>query len=99
VKDLNFSKSSLKVGLSNGKMTLSDVNFISDQLSGKAEGNIEISEDLKKSMGNLTLKWKLEKSDAVLSSLLGPMLVNNCPSPDSEGFCTRRYQRLSELGL
>lgn len=99
IKDLSFSKSSLKVNLNNGKLSFSDVNFLSQQLSGKVEGNLELTDDIRKSVGNITLKWKIEKSDAVLSSLFGPMMANNCPSPDSDGFCTRRILRVSDLGI
>jgi hypothetical protein len=99
LKDLTFSKAVLKVSLAKGKFTINDAALISPQLAGKAEGSMDIAEDLRKSVGNLTFKWKIEKSDAVMSSLLGQIVANNCPSPDSEGFCTRRVQRMSDLGM
>ncbi|MDB5036887.1 MAG: Type secretion system protein GspN [Bacteriovoracaceae bacterium] len=99
VKDLNFTKAVIKVDLSGGRLKFQDVNFSSQQLSGKVEGEMELSEDLKKSVGNVSLKWKVEKSDAVLSSLFGPVIANTCPNPDNEGFCTKKIQRFTDLNF
>ncbi len=99
IRDLAFSKSNIKVQLNRGRLTFSDVAFIAQQVSGKIEGNLEIGEDIKKSLGNISLKWKVEKSDAVLKSPLGMAISSICPSPDSDGFCTRKYTRLSEMGI
>lgn len=98
-KDLQFSKSNLKVLLSRGKLSFSDVSFLAQALSAKVEGQMELAEDLKKSMGALSIKWKVEKSDAMMASILGRVLATTCPSPDSEGFCTKRISRFSELGM
>ncbi len=98
LKDLVFSKANIKAELKNGKLTFNDFSLISPQVSLKVEGGLDIQNEFMKSTGPFTVKWKIEKSDALISSPMGAALANaNCPSQDTEGFCTKRYQRVSEL--
>lgn len=98
VQGLDFSKSLIKANLSAGKLSISEAAFISDHLSGKAEGSIELAEVIAQSTANLTLKWQVKRSDALMSSQFGALIaMAPCPSPDSEGFCTRKINRLSDL--
>ncbi len=97
LKTVAFSKSVIKAELKSGKLTIGDLEMVSPEIAFKAEGGFEFQEDLPKSVGPLTLKWKLTKSDALLSSPLGSLQANNCPNEDAKGFCNLRYQRLQEL--
>ena len=98
VQGLDFSKSVVKANLSGGKLTISEAAFLSDHISGKAEGSIDLAETLNQSAGNLTLKWQVKRSDAIMSAPLGMAIASApCPNPDSEGFCTRKISRFSDL--
>lgn len=98
LKEMTFSKAVIKIELKGGKINFTDVSFLSDHLSGKIDGSLDLQDDLFKSTGGMNLKWKIQKSDALLSSPIGRILTQlPCPNPDSEGFCTRRISRLGEL--
>jgi len=98
VQGLDFSKSILKANLSGGKLSISEAAFLSDHLSGKVEGSLELAEVFSQSSGNLTLKWLVKRSDALMASPIGSLLATSpCPNPDSEGFCTRKVNRISDL--
>lgn len=98
--ELSFTKSAVKATLNAGKLNISEANFISSQLSGKAEGTAQLDEPLSKSIPNITVKWKVEKSDALRSTPWGKLLTEApCPSPDSDSFCTKRIARMSDLSF
>ncbi len=98
LKELPFKKAVLKANISAGKLSFSDVSFLSDHLSGKVEGNVELNPEFSKSAPNFTLKWSVQRSDALLSSPFGQILANApCPNRDSEGFCNRRISRMEDL--
>ncbi|MBN8555980.1 MAG: type II secretion system protein GspN [Deltaproteobacteria bacterium] len=100
LKNLVFSKADIKANLNLGKLTFTDTAFLSPHLSGKVDGQADLQDDLAKSTASLNLKWKVQRSDAMQSSMLGAILLAApCPSPDSEGFCTRRINRLADLGI
>ena len=100
LKTLAFSKADMKANLQAGKLSIAEAAFLSPHLSAKVEGQADLQDDLSKSTANLSLKWKVQRSDAMQSSMLGAILLAApCPSPDSEGFCTRRITRISELGI
>jgi len=100
LKDLPFSKATIKATSSAGKLTISDISFISDHLSGKVEGSMDLNDDLALSTPNLSLKWNVQKSDALLSTPVGSFLASSpCPSPDSQGFCSRRVTRMQDFKL
>lgn len=98
LKDLTFSKATAKASITGGKLTIVDTQFLSDHLSAKVDGQMDLQDEIAKSAGSISLKWKVSKSDALLSTPIGQMLAHSpCPSPDTEGFCTRKIQRLSEM--
>jgi hypothetical protein len=98
LQGLTFTKSSLSADLKKGKMKFTNIDFASDHVSGKMEGDMTLKEDIKKSSGSVFLKWKVTKSDAILSSPIGGALVNApCPRPDVDGYCTRRITRFMDL--
>jgi type II secretion system protein N len=100
LSELAFTKAALRAELSSGKLNILDAALLSQHLSGKVEGQSDLQEDFFKSSANLSLKWKIQKSDALMSSGLGALIGSlPCPSPDSEGFCTRKITRLAELGI
>ncbi len=97
-KELSFSKAALKAEINAGKLTIKDIAFLSEPLSGKLDGQLDLQSDLSRSSGNLILKWKIQKTDALMKALYGQILANiPCPAPDSEGFCTKRFVRLGDL--
>lgn len=99
LSELKFSKASLSADLKEGKLLTKDIEAVSAMVSGKVEGDMALDEDLMKSKGDLRLKWKVEESDALLSSPFGQVILNApCPSPDSNRFCTKRVTRLDQLG-
>lgn len=97
--ELNFQIAQAKAGLEDGVLDIQEIAFIAPEMGGKVNGSLKLDEEnMMDSSGELTLKWKFQKSDALLNSLLGPQLLNGpCPSPDSQGFCTRKINRLSEV--
>ncbi len=99
LKELNFSKSNIKAELNAGKLQIQDLAFLSKEISGKVEGAVDLSTgDFNKATPNLTLKWQIVKSDALMASYLGQALVAApCPSPDEQGFCTRRINRMQDF--
>jgi len=98
VQGLDFSKSVIKANLSGGKLTISEAAFLSDHISGKAEGSVDLAESISQSTANLTLKWQVKRSDAIMSAPLGMAIASApCPNADSEGFCTRKISRFSDL--
>lgn len=100
LKELNFTKATLKGNLSAGKFTTSDIALLSEHLSGKAEGSIELNEEFMKSLPNLTLKWKVARSDAIMSTPIGSILANSpCPSPDAENFCAKKITRMQDFSM
>lgn len=99
LKGLNFSKSAIKASLEGGRLSIKDAAFLSDTISGKAEGSIDLLDDLMKSSAALTLKWKIQKTGALLSAPMGQVLANfPCPNADSDGFCSKKVNRLADLG-
>lgn len=98
LRELRISPAVVDIELTGGNLNLKEVAFISTDLAAKAEGSLKLEAELQNSTGNLLLKWKVQRSDALLSSPIGSQLLNTpCPSPDSQGFCTRRVTRLSEI--
>lgn len=98
LQELKFNTAELKANLSNGKLKIESAQFLSNELSGKAAGELELQEAIMDSTGDLSLKWKIVRSTALQSSLLGPQLLQApCPSQDSDGFCTKKINRLSEI--
>jgi type II secretion system protein N len=94
LNELSFKTSEVRAALSSGTVTISSAQFLSEHLSGKAEGTLSVGETWAESTPNIMLKWKVTRSDALMSSFIGSQLVNApCPTPDSEGFCTQRLQR------
>lgn len=100
LKDLPFKRSVLKAVMSAGKISITEVAFLSDHVSGKVEGGADLKDPLAQSMLNLTLKWQIQKSDALLASTFGPLLASApCPNQDAQGFCARKVTRIQELGM
>lgn len=97
LRELEFSKAAANIQLTDGNLVFNDVAFLSSELSGKIEGNMQLAQPLGDSSGDLQLKWRVKRSDAILSSDFGPGLLAFCPSPDAQGFCTQRLSRLSNL--
>lgn len=98
LKDLAFTKGTIKADLKSGKLTIGDISVLSPEVSLKIEGSLDLKEEILKSAGPITIKWKIQKSDALMGSPMGSSLANfACPSQDSEGFCSKKYQRLSEI--
>lgn len=96
--EITFERSVIELELDNGRVDFTEIALISDDISGKVEGHLELAEDFINSSGNIALKWKIRESDALRSGPMGMQLLNMpCPNPDDEGFCTHRYRRLSDL--
>lgn len=100
LKELPFSKATIKATSSAGKLTVSDISFLSDHLSGKVEGGMDLNDELGLSTPNLTLKWNVQKSDALLSTPVGTFLASApCPNPDAQGFCSKRVTRMQDFQM
>lgn len=99
LKEVNFQTAQAIADLANGRLTIKSLAFLSDPISAKIDGSLELKDqNIRQSTGNLTFKWKIQKSDALLGSSIGILISNlPCPNADAEGFCTRRLTRLQEL--
>jgi type II secretion system protein N len=100
LKGLDFNKSAIRANLEGGRLSIKDASFLSDVLSGKAEGSIDLLDDVMKSAAALTLKWKIQKNNALMNAPIGQLLANfPCPNADSDGFCSKKINRLADLSL
>lgn len=98
LKGLDFSKAAIKANLEGGRMSIKDAAFLSEVLSGKAEGSIDLLDDVMKSSAALTLKWKIQKTGAMMNAPMGQVLSSlPCPNSDSDGFCSRKINRMADL--
>jgi hypothetical protein len=98
LKELPFKRAVIKATSSAGKLNFTNVEFLSDHLSGKVEGSMDLNDEFSKSIPNVLLKWSVQKSDALMSSPIGSFLANSpCPSPDAQGFCSRRITRMQDF--
>jgi|GEM_PF-3896254 len=98
LSELKFTNAKIDLEMKDSQLKVNSLQFLSSSLSGKLEGDLNLNPSVLDSSGNLVMKWKVQKSDALMGSLLGPQLLNApCPSPDNQGFCTRRITKLSEF--
>jgi type II secretion system protein N len=97
--ELKFDESTADLELDEGLLRINKLDLVSKHLSAKISGEMQLQENIADSQGDLLFKWKIQKSDALLTSMFGPTLANtDCPSPDDQGFCTRSISRFSEIG-
>lgn len=96
--EINFKPTKIDLDLQKGVLNFKEASISSEFLSGKLEGQWNMTENLAESNGDLLLKWKIQSSDAMRNSFVGQMLLNApCPSPDALGFCTRRITRIVDF--
>jgi len=82
-----------------GKLEIDNFAFISNSLSAKASGNFQFAENPDASNGSVEFKWQVVESDALRNSIAGSQLLNReCPNPDAQKFCTKRFSRPSDFG-
>ncbi|MGA0163787.1 MAG: type II secretion system protein GspN [Bdellovibrionota bacterium] len=96
--EISFKPTKIDLDLQKGVLNFKEAALSSDFLSGKLEGQWNMTENLSESNGDLLFKWKIQSSDAMRNSFVGQMLLNApCPSPDALGFCTRRITRVADF--
>lgn len=97
--ELEFNKAEFDVQLEDGTVNFNQADLLSDILSAKLSGSLNLSSETRAPTGNMTFKWKVRESDALRRSSFGGFLLNaDCPSRDSEGFCSKRITQFSEIG-
>ncbi len=96
--EIKFDTSAAKMKLNLGKLEIEEFAFISASLSAKASGNFQFAENPDASNGNVEFKWQVVESDALRNSIAGSQLLNReCPNPDAQRFCTKRFSRPSDF--
>ncbi|PIR22699.1 MAG: type II secretion system protein GspN [Deltaproteobacteria bacterium CG11_big_fil_rev_8_21_14_0_20_45_16] len=99
LNDLNFDEAKLKAELKDSKLSIKTFNLLSTPLSAKLTGDLDLDgASLMTAKGTLLFKWKVQQSDALMSSQFGSILLDApCSSPDAQGFCAKSITQLQEI--
>ena len=99
LNDLQFDEAKFEAELKDSKLSIKSFNLLSTPLSAKLTGDLDLEgASLMTAKASLIFKWKVQRSDALVSSQFGSILLDApCSSPDAQGFCTKSITQLPEI--